>query len=429
MDQLLFCGHYQRTVEDITRIAELGIKALRYPVIWERLHPSPGHVIDWSDTEAALDALQRKNILPIVGLVHHGSGPRHADLLSPSFATGLAHFASQVARKFPWIEYYTPVNEPLTTARFSGLYGLWFPHRRSDHAFVHALVNEMKAVVLSMREIRKVNPDAKLIQTEDLAKVYSTPHLQYQAEFENQRRWLTFDFLCGMVNNDHPLWDYFIRSGVREDSLKFFVDNPCPPDIIGVDYYATSERYLDQARERYPPYTHGSNHFERYADVEAFRVRHNQPSGIRLLLKECWDRYHISIAVTEAHINCHSDDQIRWFAEIRQACIALMEKGADIKAITAWSLLGAYGWNTLLTKANGDYESGVFDVRSGTPVPTPLADYLKEITRDPNYHHPVESQPGWWHRDDRFIFERYAEEALIEDAARQDDCALRGDDV
>lgn len=428
MDQLLYCGHYQRIVDDIARIADLGVSALRYPVIWERLHPSLGHVIDWSHTDTALHALQHHNIVPIAGLVHHGSGTAYADLLSPSFASALANFAGQVARKFPWIEYYTPVNEPLTTARFSGLYGLWFPHRRSDQAFTQALVNQMKGVVLSMREIRKVNTEAKLVQTEDLAKVYSTPHLQYQAEFENHRRWLTFDFLCGMVKRDHPLWEYFIRSGVREDALKFFVDNPCPPDIIGVDYYATSERYLDEALERYPPHTHGRNHFEEYADVEAFRVRHNAPAGITLLLKECWDRYRISIAVTEAHIHCHSDDQIRWFAEIRQACMAFIDKGADIKAITAWSLLGAYGWNSLLTKTNGDYESGVFDVRSGKPTPTPLADYLKQITQDANYHHPVEDQPGWWRREDRFIFERYAEEALIENE-RADDCALRGEDV
>ena len=26
--------------------------------------------------------------------------------------------------RYPWIDAYTPVNEPLTTARFSGLYGI-----------------------------------------------------------------------------------------------------------------------------------------------------------------------------------------------------------------------------------------------------------------------------------------------------------------
>ena len=60
--------------------------------------------------------------------MHHGSGPAYTDLKDPDFPNKLAKYAKAVAKKFPWLEYYTPVNEPLTTARFSGLYGLWYPH-------------------------------------------------------------------------------------------------------------------------------------------------------------------------------------------------------------------------------------------------------------------------------------------------------------
>ena len=413
-DQLEYGGHYLRTETDIDRVASLGIRAMRYPVLWERLQPYPGHLIDWASTvEVPLHALRKHGIAPIAGLVHHGSGPRYADILDPAFAQGLSEFAGQVARKFPWIEYYTPVNEPLTTARFCALYGLWYPHRRNDRAFAHALIHEMKAVVLAMREIRKVNPQAKLVQTEDLSKTYSTPRLHYQADFENSRRWLTGDFLCGKVNPHHPLWDYFIKAGVSEDMLGFFTANPCPPDILGVDYYATSERYLDEALEKYPPETHGANHHEKYADVEAFRVKHDQPSGIQLLLKECWDRYHLPIAVTEVHIDCDFDNQIRWFSEIRNACIALIGKGADIRAVTAWSLFGSFGWNNLLTESKGEYESGVFDIRSGTPVSTPMADYFIRLAEDPEYVHPAEKEKGWWHLDHRFVFDQYTEVELI----------------
>lgn len=409
MDQLLYCGHYSRAVQDIDRIASLGLKAMRYPVLWERLQPSLSHSVDWGSVEAPLQALLKNNITPIVGLMHHGSGPAYSDILQPGFASSLKDFAGQVAGKFPWVEYYTPVNEPLTTARFCGLYGLWFPHRKNDRTFVQALLNEMKGVVLSMQEIRKINPDAKLVQTEDLAKIYSTRKLAYQARFENRRRWLTYDFLCGMVNPQHPLWRYFLKSGATESSLYFFIDNPCPPDIIGVDYYATSERFLDESLEKYPREKHGSNHRQRYADLEAFRVRHNNPSGIKLLLEECWQRYHIPMAVTEVHINCDFDNQVRWFTEIRDTCTTLMQEGVDIKAVTAWALFGSFGWNKLLTQTAGEYESGVFDIASGTPVPTPLADYLTSISGDAEYIHPAQSEKGWWHQEDRFIFDNYPE--------------------
>jgi dTDP-4-dehydrorhamnose reductase len=118
---------------------------------------------------------------PIVGLVHHGSGPSFTDLLDPAFPAELAAFARQVAEKFPFINYYTPVNEPLTTARFSGLYGWWYPHKKDQRSFVTMLIHQCMAIVMAMQQIREINPDAKLIQTEDLGKTYSTDPLKYQA--------------------------------------------------------------------------------------------------------------------------------------------------------------------------------------------------------------------------------------------------------
>jgi dTDP-4-dehydrorhamnose reductase len=69
-----------------------------------------------------------------------------------------------------------------------------------------ALINQIDATRLSMRAIREVNPAAQLIQTEDLGFTHSTPQLAYQAEYENQRRWLTWDFLTGKVIPGHSLW-------------------------------------------------------------------------------------------------------------------------------------------------------------------------------------------------------------------------------
>jgi dTDP-4-dehydrorhamnose reductase len=172
--------------------------------------------------------------------------------LDPQFPQLLAQYAGQVAAKCPWINYYTPVNEPLTTARFSGLYGLWFPHVKNDRAFLLMLLNQLKGVVLSMREIRKINPTAQLVQTEDLGKTYSTDLLRYQARFENLRRWLTFDLLCGRVNEKHKLWKYFKRFDIPPEELNFFIENPCTPDIFGFNYYVTSERYLDENVRHYP---------------------------------------------------------------------------------------------------------------------------------------------------------------------------------
>jgi dTDP-4-dehydrorhamnose reductase len=391
------------------------------------LQPRPDRSISWSTAEEQLLELQKIGIKPIAGLVHHGSGPRYADVTTPKFAHGLKDFASKVAEKFPWIEYYTPVNEPLTTARFCGLYGVWFPHKRNARVFVTILLHELKGVVLAMQEIRKINPKAKLVQTEDLAKIYSTPFLKYQADFENHRRWLTFDILCGLLRPGHALWNYFKKYCESEGLLYFFIDNPCPPDIIGLDYYPTSERYLDENLDKYPIEKHGHNHRHKYADVEAIRVRHDNPSGPRVLLKEVWERYKIPMAITEAHINCDYDNQIRWFGGIRNACIELIEQGVDIRAITSWAMLGSYGWNMLLTEPRGTYESGAFDVSSGEPLPTPVADYIRKLSEDPEFVHPAMEQKGWWHEEDRFLFEHYtpADRTSRDHPVMKEDCVER----
>jgi dTDP-4-dehydrorhamnose reductase len=392
-DQLKYTGHYDRP-GDIDLFADLGIKAIRYPVLWEHHQAKQEAHIDWRWTTEQLDQLRKRNVEPIAGLLHHGSGPAYTDLSDENFAVKFASYASEVARQFPWLTFYTPINEPLTTARFSGLYGIWYPHRREEICFIKMLLNQVKATVLAMREIRKINPKAKLVQTEDLSKTHSTVLLSYQAFFENERRWLTYDLLCGKIKPGHFFWEYFISSGISKEELLFFVENPCPPDIMGFNYYVTSERYLDENIDRYPPGVHGGNGRHIYADTEAVRSGHMQ--GIETLLAEAWQRYHIPIAVTECHLCCTREEQMRWLNDTWNACVNLKKSGVDIKAVTAWCLLGAYDWNSLLEQENFSYESGVFYLEENVPRPTLLAKMIADLSARGSYTHPLLAQCGWW---------------------------------
>lgn len=405
-DQMAKSGHLDRP-DDLDRFAALGIRTLRYPVLWERVAPDRPDDCDWSRADDRVGRLMRLGVRPVVGLVHHGSGPRYTCLADPSFAEGLAAFAGRVAARFPGVGYYTPVNEPLTTARFSGLYGHWYPHACDAASFVRMLLNQCRAVVLSVRAIREVRGDAKLVQTEDLGKTYSTPALAYQAEFENERRWLTYDLLCGRVDRQHPLASYFRYVGIAEAEWLWFSDNPCPPDVLGVNHYVTSERFLDERVERYPAASRGGNGRHAYADVEAVRVRAAGPSGVALLLGEAWRRYGLPLAVTEAHLGCTREEQLRWLAEVWREARAARESGADVRAVTVWSLLGMFDWDSLVTLPRGHYEPGAFDVRGPRPRPTALAGLVRELAAGSEATHPVLSSPGWWRRPARLLYPAY----------------------
>ncbi|TDH21441.1 NAD-dependent epimerase/dehydratase family protein [Segetibacter sp. 3557_3] len=403
MDQTLLSGHYTRE-DDIQRFAALGISAMRYPVLWEKHAPEPNREIDWFETERKLNELRKVNLTPIAGLVHHGSGPAHTSFHNDTFSEGLALYAEQVARKFPWLEYYTPVNEPLTTARFCGLYGHWFPHGNDDSSFLRVLIAECKGTILAMQAIRKINPHAKLVFTEDLGKTHSTPKLKYQADFENLRRWLSIDLVCGAVNISHPLYKYILDAGIGTEELAFFTQNPCPPDILGFNHYLTSERYIDEQTSNYPPHTWGGNIEQQYADVEAVRVEQECMSGPYELLKEAWERYHLALAVTEVHLHCSREEQLRWFHNMWETANRLKQEGVEIRAITAWALLGSFDWVSLLTRQNGYYESGVFDLRAASPRPTALSKLITTLSQGKTYAHPVLAEKGWWQRPCRIEY-------------------------
>ncbi|WP_425359544.1 hypothetical protein [Borborobacter arsenicus] len=121
------------------------------------------HRRHWSWSDTRLKRLRELGINPIAGLLHHGFGPRADNVLDPAFPHAFAEFALAVARRYPWIESFSPINEPLTAARYSGLYGLWYPHDSDEAPCFRLLVSQCRAVAKAMAAIR-------LVQTEDFGR-------------------------------------------------------------------------------------------------------------------------------------------------------------------------------------------------------------------------------------------------------------------
>ena len=399
-DQAAETGHDGRP-DDIGLIADLGITTVRYPILWERVAPERPDCLDFGWTDERLAMLRERGIEVVGGLLHHGSGPAYTDLLDPDFGRKLADYAARVAERYPWIRMWTPVNEPLTTARFSALYGHWYPHRRDYPAFLRALVNQCRGTAEAMAAIRAFVPDAKLVQTEDLGKTFSTAPLRHQAAHENERRWLSFDLLCGRVDGRHPLYRFLRDAGIGEAELAA-LEAGGKPDILGINHYLTSERFLDHRLHLYPGQPVGGNGRDSYIDAEAVRVKRlDADTGIAARLREAWARYGIPIAVTEVHHGCTHDEQLRWFAEVWRTARELRDEGIDLRAVTLWSLVGNVDWRSLLTERHGHYDSGAFDARSTPPRPTAVAKAAARFARDEPFDHPVLDAPGWWRRPPR----------------------------
>jgi hypothetical protein len=68
--------------------------------------------------------------------------------------------------------------------------------------------------------------------------------------------------------------------------------------------------------------------------VEAVRVLRDGPAGPRRLLAEAWTRYRTPIAITEAHLGCTREDQMRWLLEVWNAARSLRAAGIPVVAVT-----------------------------------------------------------------------------------------------
>src|SRR3546814_9605398 len=88
-----------------------------------------------------------------------------------------------------------------------------------------------------------------------------------------------------MMTREHPLWERLSGFGFQ-DRLRAIADDPCPPDIIGINHYLTSDRFLDHRLHRYPAHSHGGSDTQLYADVEAIRVLEPPPQGLEGALRE-----------------------------------------------------------------------------------------------------------------------------------------------
>src|SRR3546814_11212923 len=115
-NQISETGHHERSC-DIDRIVELGIKTIRYPILWEEISPRHPDKFDFGWTDARLGLLREKGVKIIGGLLHHGSVPGYTTLIDPDFPANFSAFPAIADDGYHWISTVPPNTTTLTTAR------------------------------------------------------------------------------------------------------------------------------------------------------------------------------------------------------------------------------------------------------------------------------------------------------------------------
>jgi hypothetical protein len=243
-DELVKTGHWTRYAEDLALVASFGIRYLRYGVPFHVVAREPGRH-DWAWTDSAFGALRDAGLEPIADLLHFGVPDDIHGIGDPALPGRFLGFATAFAERYPWVRWYTPVNEPLITADFSAHRGWWNERRTDDRSFMRGLDNVVTCVVEAMAAIRERRPDAIFVQSDACESFRPADGAATEAAaFLNGRRFVGWDLTYGRRPADDVV-AWLTANGLGEDRLAWFAEHGSSEGcIVGHDYYAGNERIV-----------------------------------------------------------------------------------------------------------------------------------------------------------------------------------------
>jgi beta-glucosidase/6-phospho-beta-glucosidase/beta-galactosidase len=338
------CGHYQRWQEDFELVQQLGIGYLRFGPPIHKTWLGVGQY-DWEFADQTFADLKRRNIVPAVDLCHFGVPDWIGNFQNPDFPTLFRAYAHAFAKRFSWVQLYTPVNEMFICATFSARYGWWNEQLSSDQAFVTALKHIVKANVLAMQAILQVRPDAIFVQSESSEYFHAeTPAAIRPAEVMNSQRFLSLDLNYGR-RLDSEMYEYLLDNGMTREEYHFFLDNRMKQHcIMGNDYYVTNEHRVA---------ADGSTR----ASGEIF--------GYSEITRQYHDRYRLPVMHTETNLvqGPTGREAVDWLWKEWANVLRVRNDGVPIVGFTWYSLTDQVDWDSALREKNGTVNAlGLFDL-------------------------------------------------------------------
>jgi beta-glucosidase/6-phospho-beta-glucosidase/beta-galactosidase len=347
VDEMEKVNHYEKWSSDLDLLTEIGVTHFRYGPPYYKTHLAQGKY-DWEFSDVTFKKLKRLKITPIVDLCHFGVPDWIGDFQNPDFPEHFADYAKAFAERFPYLQYYTPINEIFITATFSALYGWWNERLTSEKAFVTALKHLCKANVMAMHAILKVQPNAVFVQSESSEFFHpSKPDAQNLANFLNEKRFLSLDLTYGYPLTAN-MYEYLLGNGMTREEYHWFEENQVNARcIMGNDYYVTNEHVV-------------------FSDGRA--EGSGEIFGYYVITHQYYNRYRLPIMHTETNIVMpHS---VSWLYKEWANVHQLKRDGVPVVGFTWYSLLHQVDWDSALRDDAGHVnELGLFDLdRNIMPV-------------------------------------------------------------
>ncbi len=332
LDEFDLTDHTTRWREDLALVAETGATAVRYGVRWPKVHLAPGE-FDWSELDERLPvAVRELGLTVIADLVHYGTPPwLPASFADPGYPDAVAEFAGAFAARYRGlVDHVTPLNEPVTTASFCGLRGVWPPALTSWSGWTAVVLGIVEGMRRTIAAVRAANPDVVVVHVEASSIVEASgPDLEAHADLLRQVARLPTDLLLGLVAADHPMRAWLLEQGADADALARFLDAVPVVDLLGLNYYPElTPRVLERRAGRVEQRT-----VDRWVD------------GLRECVATFAASWNLPMLVTETSIEGDDEVRERWATESAAALLDLRDAGFDVRGYTWWPLTDFVDWS------------------------------------------------------------------------------------
>ena len=360
-DQLEETCHYHHWKQDLKLVHDLGLRALRYGLPYYKTHLGPERY-DWDFADEVMREMRRLKIEPILDLLHFGLPDWLGDFQNPELPLHFAAYAEAVAKRYPWVRFYTPVNEIYVTAKHSAREGGWNECLKSDRAFVTATKHLAAASILATQAIVAHKPNAVIVQSESaeyLHEMRASP--SPETILTNKLRFLSLDLLYAHPP-DGDVCTFLQDNGMtREEYDWFMLGEPPGYQVMGNDYYGRNEKLLLPDGKT-----------ETAEDV----------LGWYNLTREYYNRYHKPVMHTETNTFDAAQAPV-WLWKQWVNILRMRSAGVPVLGFTWYSLIDQMDWDTALSEKNGTVnECGLYDLqRRERPVAKAYRSLLAEYGR------------------------------------------------
>ena len=358
-DLLEETGHYTHWRDDLRLVKEMGLNVLRYGLPYYAIHQGPDKY-DWSFADEVMAEIKRLEITPILDLLHFGLPDWLGNFQNPELPIHFYNYTAEVARRYPWVRFYTPVNEIYVTARVSAKDGLWNEQLKTDRGFVTALKHIVATSILSAQCLASHRPDVVIVQSESAEYTHEARATQSaEVKLANKLRFLSLDLLYAHAP-DADVCMYMLDNGLTRAEYDWFMAGEPPGyQIMGNDYYGRNEKIV-------------------LPDGKILMAE--DISGWYEITKEYYQRYHKPVMHTETNI-FEAERGPLWLWKQWINVLRMRADGVPVLGFTWYSLIDQVDWDVELAQKRGTVnECGLYDLnRQPRPVAAAYRQLLEEF--------------------------------------------------